>query len=219
MNTIMKQFISKFLVAILSLLCFVPAKAQSLDNDTYQRRNYHYHKFWDALIPRYGKLQYAGGMGIVSVGVGWDYGKHRQWETDLLLGIVPKYSSRNAKVTMTLKENYIPWSISLGQRWAFEPLETGLYFNTVFSDQFWTKEPDRYPNGYYGFSTRIRTHIFLGQRWQYDIPNPQKHFVKSISAFYELSSCDLYIVSRAVNSYMKATDYLRLSFGVKLQIL
>ena len=64
------------------------------------------------------------------------------------------------------------------------------YFNTVFSDDFWTEEPDRYPHGYYGFSNRIRTHIFLGQRIRFDVPEKYRKFSKSITAFYEISSCD-----------------------------
>lgn len=37
-------------------------------------------------------------------------------------------------MTMTLKQNYIPWSIWLGKDFSLEPLTTGIYFNTVFSD-------------------------------------------------------------------------------------
>jgi len=59
--------------------------------------------------------------------------------------------------------------------------------------------------------------IFIGQRWRFNIP--EHRYIKSVSAFYELSTCDLYLVSAVQNSYMKPADYLRLSFGVKLQIL
>ena len=74
----------------------------------------------------------------------------------------PATHPKHFKMTMTLKQNYIPWSIWLGKDFSLEPLTTGIYFNTVFSDDFWTSEPERYPRGYYGFSTRIRTHIFSG---------------------------------------------------------
>jgi hypothetical protein len=42
---------------------------------------------------------------------------------------------------------------------------------------------------------------------------------KQVSLFYELSTCDLYLVSAATNSYLKPKDYLSLSFGLKLQLL
>ena len=184
----------------------------------YDKRVHRYRRAWEALIPTHTKLQYAGGMGLLSWGIGWDYGKRGQWETDLLLGFIPRYSSKHFKMTMTLKQNYIPWSIWLGKDFSLEPLTTGIYFNTVFSHDFWTSEPERYPRGYYGFSTRIRTHIFLGQRVRFDVPEKYRKFSKSITAFYEISTCDLYVVSAFNNSYLKPDDYLRLSFGLKFQI-
>ena len=189
-------------------------------NTRYDRRIHRYRKRWYSLVPTYSKLQFAGNMGLLSVGFGWDYGKHNQWETDLLFGYLPKYDSDRVKVTMTLKQNYIPWNITLGEGpFSFEPLTCGLYFNTVFGDEFWVSEPDRYPSGYYGFSSKVRTHIFLGQRVTFDIPRKKRFMAKSITLFYELSSCDLYIVSAFTNSYLRMHDYLSLSFGLKMQLL
>ena len=37
-------------------------------------------------------------MGLLSFGTGWDYGKRNQWETDILLGFIPKYSAKKTKV-------------------------------------------------------------------------------------------------------------------------
>ncbi|KAB5317756.1 hypothetical protein F9940_20210, partial [Bacteroides stercoris] len=94
-----------------------------------------------------------------------------------------------------------------------------MYFNTVFGDEFWVNEPDRYPKGYYGFSSKVRIHAFLGQRITYDIDPRRRFTAKAITLFYEISTCDLYIVSAFTNKYLKPKDYLSLSFGVKLQLL
>ena len=51
-----------------------------------------------------------------------------------------------------------------------------------------------------------------------DVPEKYRKFSKSITAFYEISTCDLYVVSAFNNSYLKPDDYLRLSFGLKFQI-
>lgn len=181
----------------------------------YERNTLRRVQRWNKLIPSYSKLQFAGGMGLVSVGTGWEYGKNRQWETDLLLGLIPKHSSKRAKVTLTLKQNFTPWRVPLRGRFALEPLSTGLYLNTVFGGEFWMKNPDRYPQGYYWFSTRMRIHIFVGQRIRFDIPEGRRWFLSAITAFYELSTCDLYVIQAVRNSYMKADDVLRLSFGLK----
>lgn len=181
----------------------------------YERNTLRRVQRWNKLIPSYTKIQFAGGMGLVSVGTGWEYGKNRQWETDLLLGIIPKHSSKRTKVTFTLKQNFTPWRVPLRGRFALEPLSTGLYLNTVFGGEFWMKNPDRYPQGYYWFSTRLRIHIFVGQRIRFDIPEGRRWFLSAITAFYELSTCDLYVIQAVRNSYMKASDVLRLSFGLK----
>lgn len=185
----------------------------------YMRHSQRARQRWESLIPTYSKLQYAGNMGLLSVGTGWDYGKRNQWETDLFLGIVPKYSSRKTKVTMTLKQNFIPWDISLPKGFSLEPLTCGMYVNTVFGSQFWVSEPDRYPKGYYGFSSKVRFHIFAGQRLRFDIPSHRRLFSRSVSVFYEISTCDLYLVSAVQNSYLRPRDYLSLSFGLKFQWL
>ncbi|WP_294617552.1 hypothetical protein [uncultured Bacteroides sp.] len=186
----------------------------------YDRRVHRYRKQWDALIPTHTKLQFAGNMGLLSFGTGWDYGKRNQWETDVFLGILPKYQSDCAKLTFTLKQNYIPWSLQIKEsRFSAEPLACGMYFNTVFGDDFWVNEPDRYPKGYYGFSSKVRIHAFLGQRITYDIDPHRRFTAKALTLFYELSTCDLYIVSAFTNKYLKPKDYLSLSFGLKLQLL
>lgn len=185
----------------------------------YDKRVHRFRKHWERIIPTHSKLQFAGNMGLLSLGTGWDYGKHNQWETDLLLGFVPKYSSKRPKITMTVKQNYMPWSIDLGKGFSTEPLSCGLYLNTVFGNEFWVNEPERYPRGYYGFSSKVRIHIFLGQRLTLDI-NPKYRFLaRSVTFFYELSTCDLYLISAVTNRYLKPHDYLSLSFGLKFQWL
>lgn len=184
----------------------------------YDKRIRRYRNHWEKLIPTHTKVQFAGNMGLLSFGTGWDYGKRNQWETDVFIGFIPKYDSKRAKVTMTLKQNYMPWNLNLGKGFSTEPLSCGLYFNTVFGDEFWVHEPDRYPKGYYGFSSRLRAHVFLGQRLTYDIDPQQRHTAKAITFFYELSTCDLYLISAVTNDYLRPRDYLSLSFGLKLQL-
>lgn len=185
----------------------------------YDKRIHRFRKSWESLIPTHSKIQFAGNMGLLSFGTGWDYGKHNQWETDLLFGFIPKYDSKRTKMTMTIKQNYMPWSIDLGKGFSTEPFACGLYLNTVFGDEFWVHEPERYPKGYYGFSSKIRIHIYIGQRLTYEIDPRRRFLAKSVTFFYEISTCDLYLISAATNKYLRPSDYLSLSFGLKFQWL
>lgn len=215
MSMIMKRWIFK----VYLLLCLFSAFSPVINaQEAYEQRINKYKNHWEQLIPTHTKLQYAGGMGIVSVGTGWDYGKNNQWETDVFLGIIPRYSTQHAKATLTVKQNFLPWNKQrINDHFSFDPLACGMYLNTVFDGDFWVSEPDKYPSGYYTFSTKLRFWAFLGQRITLHIP-PQKRFMASaITLFYEISSCDLYIASAINNSYLKPSDYLRLSFGIKFQ--
>lgn len=186
----------------------------------YDNRIHRYRRYWANLIPTQLIIQNAGNMGLVSAGLGWDYGGHRQWETHLLIGFIPKYESPRAKFTFTLKQTYIPWSRVVGHDLSFEPLTCGLYFNTVAGHEFWKEQPHRYPDKYYAFlSTRFRLNVFLGQRLTKVIPDNSRKFVKSITAFYEVSTCDLYIRSAFIDDKVKISDIVGLSLGIKLQLL
>lgn len=184
--------------------------------ETYSPSVQRYQNIWKSLIPRYGKIQYAGSMGFLSAGTGWVYGKNDQWETDLLIGIIPRFSSNRAKATLTVKQNFMPWKIRPDKRVYIEPLACGMYLNTILDNEFWIKEPEKYPSGYYDFSTKLRMHIFAGQRisYMYD----KNDLNKKITLFYELSTSDLYFISAATNKYLRLRDVLSLSFGVKLQL-
>jgi hypothetical protein len=199
------------------LLCC--CSAVNAQNDTiYQEHLQRYHTFWNKLIPRHYKLQFAGSMGLFSFGPGWEYGKHHQWETDIFFGFLPKYDSKDNKVTFTLKENYIPWNKRINKRFGIDPLTVSLYFNSILSGKYWTNEPNKYPGGYYGFSTHIRINLAVGQRFTYYIPETQRRHNKSLSFFYELGTTDFYVVSAFNNHYLKLKDIVHLSLGIKAEV-
>ena len=159
-------------------------------------------------------------MGVVSAGVGWHYGKRKQWETYLLWGYIPKHQSTRGKVTMTLKENYIPWSIDLKRGWSIEPLSASIYMNAVYGHEFWKSQPNRYPDDYYQFmSTKFRLNIALGQQITWQIPTEKRRRHQSVTLFYELSTCDLYIRSKVLEHSIPLKDIVGLSIGVKLQTI
>ena len=223
---------SRFVISLV-LSCFsMTALADSIHvsfpaDSRYDIRVLRYRKHWASLIPTQLVIQNAGNMGIVSAGIGWHYGKHRQWETHLLWGYIPRHQSTRGKLTMTLKENYIPWIIDLSEcrlwhpklkGWSIEPLTASIYLNTVYGHEFWEHQPSRYPDKYYEFmSTKFRLNIALGQQITWQIPNEKRLHHKSIALFYEFSTCDLYIRSKVLEHSIPLKDIIGLSIGVKLQ--
>lgn len=216
---------SRFVISTVFLLTSVSMMADSIyvsqpTESKFDKRVLRYRKHWVALIPSQFVIQNAGNMGVLSAGIGWNYGKRRQWETHLLMGYIPRHQSSRGKLTMTLKENFIPWSIGLRQGWSVEPLQASIYLNTVYGHEFWKTQPRRYPDNYYEFmSTKFRLNIALGQRVTWQIPTARRRRAQSVSFFYEISSCDLYIRSMFMDSSVSLKDILGLSIGVKFQTL
>ena len=96
-----------------------------------KREHLRYDERWERLKPTHLKWQYAGGMGLNSVGVGWDYGRRCQWETDCQVGFLPAKYAEKFRLTFTVKQNYIPWSICFKEHWMAEPFYCGLYITTI----------------------------------------------------------------------------------------
>lgn len=222
MNTHTNLLISKRILSslVFLLVCASTVNAENpTDSIDAYNREAKYKMKWRKLTPRYVKTQVAGGMGLVSMGFGWDFGKSKQWETDMMIGYIPKFSANRGALAFTLKQNYIPWKVPLSERFILEPLETGLYMNKVVGENFWSVEPEKYDGPYYKFATSIRFSVFFGQRIKMFIFAKDPHW-KSISLFYELSTNDLYLISYAGNTKsLSLGDILVLSFGLKLQIL
>lgn len=217
----MNRFIFNRLAVCLAVLWgLLPARGETpAEMPGYGYRVERYRSDWDRLVPRYVKLQTGGLMGAVSVGTGWNYG-HDHWETDLILGLIPKYSDDHARVSFTVKQNYYPWKVQLGNSpFSFEPLSCSFFVNVIMDRDYWVSQFDKYPNGYYWFSTRVRLNLGLGQRWTLRIPETRRKFHRSLSFFYEFSTCDMYVTSAVTNRYISLWDILRLSLGIKFQIL
>ena len=174
---------------------------------------------WKRLIPDHYKIQFAGSIGVVSIGTGWTYGKKQQWETDIMLGFLPKFESEHNKAVFTLKQSYLPWRLRVKESaWVIQPLSCSLFLSSVLSDKFWTHEPDRYPKGYYGFSTRIRAYLSLGQRVMYDVPDVSNWWIQDISLYYELGACDTDFCTFFGDRSIKFKEILSLAVGIKLHI-
>lgn len=169
------------------------------------------------LMPSHICLQSGGGMGIISAGVGWSYGSNDRWETDINIGFLPKHNSTVSKAIISLKENFIPWNIRLNDSFHLEPLSTSLYFTSILNNKFWAKQPDRYPSDYYLLPTKFRINIAIGQRINYKLPDNRLK-IKSLTAFYELSTCDIYVLSAFGNKYIKPHNWLQLCIGIKINI-
>lgn len=127
------------------------------------------------------------------------------------------YSDRT-HTTFTLRQNYISWSIRCCKRFAIEPFTTGVYLNLITGEDYWVRESDKYPgDSYYGFTSRLRTHLYVGQRFTYYLKNDS--LLRHITLYYELSANDLDIVAKCGNKSLDLSEIVYFSVGIKFQLL
>ncbi len=221
-----------FIISLLFSSCVLTLAAQndtarvvgatdSLCTDTldrYARSTARYQRMHRRLIPNQTALQYAGSIGIMSWGFGWHYGKGDRVETELLVGMVPKYCTDEVKWTLTVRQRWTPWRIVLGSRWDVDPLMGSASICAIFGEDFWSEEPSRYPSSYYGFSNRFRIHLALGQRVRYKIANKKRRRHKSVALYYELGTNELYLISAIPNRRLPFHKTLSLGIGATFEI-
>jgi len=165
-------------------------------------------------IPDHLKLQFAGNIGFISGGPGY-ISKNKSLETDLMFGFLPKKFGGDALITITGKTTYSPWRIPLKNTYYIAPFSIGAYLSYTFGSQFTSKWPSYYPSGYYWWATSIRPGAYIGGKVGRDIKvNNRK---KQFELYYELGSYDLLMISYVQNlNYLKISDIVNLSFGVKM---
>lgn len=193
--------------ALLALLPSPPAAAEGRGR-----------AFWHAVRPRGVVAQYAGGIGFASAGAEWAYGRGEMFETGLLAGYLPPFSTGHGKLTLTLRQSFVPFELALRGPLSCQPFALSLYANAISGHEFWMARPKRYPRKYYGFSSGLRMGLSAGQRIRLRLPRQQRwKALDSVMLYYDFNACDLDIVSCLCDSRVSLWDIVNLSFGVKVR--
>jgi hypothetical protein len=169
--------------------------------------------FKQMITPRHLGLQYAGSIGYMSVGLGYDVSKNTL--LSLHYGYVPEVKGGELHIA-ALKLQYNPFHIPLGKTFLFEPLNPMVFASYTFSNKLVLRfDPDQYPDSYYFWSPALREH--LGLTTELQIRGDQSSKIKSISLYTESNTNDLYLVSWYKNR-TKVPFYkiFRLGFGVRI---
>src|SRR6187399_104395 len=166
--------------------------------------------------PDHIKVQYAGGMGFISIGAGYST-KNKKLEGDLYYGYLPKSVGGVSIYSISAKVTWIPVHSVSVKKYELEPLMTGLIVNYSFGKQYFSFDPPYYPYKYYSFPTAIHSAFFLGSRIGHVFPTHA--FVQRISVYYEILSFDREIISLVSNpKSLHITDIVTLSLGVKINL-
>jgi len=163
-------------------------------------------------IPDYVKLQFAGGIGFLSVGVGYTFFKDKL-DVSLFYGYVPEYFTTDDLHSVSLQLTSKLFKYKLSKNIEVLPLNLGMFAHHTFGSEFWVRLTDKYPKGYYWWYPAINAGFFLGAEVK------TKLFANktpaSGTAFYiRIGTRGLYLASKINNSTIPVKDIVELGFGV-----
>jgi hypothetical protein len=161
-------------------------------------------------LPEYLKLQYAGGIGFMSVGVGYQNRKEKL-EGDFYYGYVPESVGGVSIHAVSAKITWHPVKPVGWRSWQLHPLSFGALVSYTFGKQYFLFSPKNYPYSYYNFPTALHGGAFVGGRLDKVFGSGRK-----LGLYYELGSNDREIVSFAQNgSSISVTEVLNLALGLR----
>lgn len=161
------------------------------------------------LLPDHLQLQFAGAIGFLSAGVGYETKNHR-FQGEFFYGYVPESLGGVEIHSATAKLTWVAISRQLRPDLRIDWLTTGVLINYVFGKQYFLFDPDRYPFNYYGFPTAAHVGVSVGGAAYY----------RRFGLYYELGTTDRYVMSYIRNSRsIFFTDLFNAGFGIKYGIL
>jgi hypothetical protein len=158
----------------------------------------------------YGKLQYAGNIGLVSVGAGTILFKDR-FSMDLSYGYLPKIVNGAEVNTLALKPTFYSRNKELNRfKWSYY---TGFAFTYSYTKNTYIKYPDHFPNSYY-MSNAFHFNPYIGLKVS---PN-KKSRAGLFSLYTEVASVDYKIYYAFKSKRISPLEIWNVCFGITFPV-
>lgn len=141
------------------------------------------------ITPDHLKLQYAGSIGFISVGAGYEWAK-KKIHGDLYYGYVPAGVGGVDIHSVSAKFTWLPVSKKLENDVKLDLLTTGFLVNYAFGRNYHLFSRTKYSFVYYGFPTAAHVAVFLGGAISR----------KKLGLYYELGITDRDLSSYVTNA-------------------
>lgn len=156
---------------------------------------------------RYFKIQYAGNMGLFSIGYGKSILKTNV-TVDINYGYLPSFINGVSVHTIALKPSFHFNMATIGK--TSTGVYTGASVNYSIASKTYMKYPDYFPRNYYN-PNAIHVNPFIGARIGFPV-NGKK--IKVCSLYSELGTVDYQLKLAFTNKLIRMADIVNLCFGV-----
>jgi len=171
-------------------------------------------KLAEAIIPDHVDLQYAGSIGYVSIGVGYNLFKEKT-SLSFHYGYVPEVKGGELHIA-AVKFEYKPFKIKISDKIVFHPINPVVFLSYTMGKNFGLSfDRNQYAKGYYFWSPALREH--LGISSELKLMGDRSSKIKSISLYAEANTNDLYMISWYENrTSTPIYEIFHLGFGVRM---
>lgn len=155
----------------------------------------------------YFKMQYAGNLGLLSLGIGKTYFSNRL-NVDLNYGYLPKLANSEQVHTFAIKSGYYFFKAPVLK------IPVGGYAGASvtysITNNTYAKYPNHYPKGYYDLANAFHVNPFLGVSLDLHSNKNKRGF---ILLFAEIGTVDYLIWNDIRNRKISGKDIWNLSMG------
>lgn len=140
-------------------------------------------------VPDYVKAQFAGNIGLFSVGAGYQLFDGVLY-SELLYGFVPKSASKADNIHLiTIKNTFPIYRKKISENLTITPI-AGITTTLDIGTNSFTTLPSKYPEGYY-FPTAVHFTLFGGALIHKDFKKPK--IFKGVDFYIEFGTVETYL--------------------------
>jgi len=163
-------------------------------------------------LPDYVKLQFAGGIGFLSLGVGYTFFRQKL-DVSYFYSYIPKKISSDDLHSVSLQFTTKLLRIKINKNINLLPLNIGWFIHHTFGEEYWIKLPSHYPNDYYWWSPGRNAGVFVGGEIKTKLLS-NKTPASGTAFYFRIGSRGLYIASKFKNSSIPLDEIIELGFGI-----
>lgn len=193
-------------IKLLYILVFV-----LISNIVYSSDTIPVQKKW--FVPDYYKIQFAGNIGFISIGTGYEI-FNNCLQSDILFGYVPESIGNTTVYTITQKNTFLIHNLKLNNNFEISPI-IGFAISYETGNNSWLFLPDKYPDGYYS-TNAFHFPLFAGAKIKKTFSKDSK--IKSIEFNAEVGTIGTYLYYSIINSVIKCNEITSLALVFTFKI-
>ncbi|MRT94398.1 hypothetical protein [Ancylomarina sp. 16SWW S1-10-2] len=195
--------VRKFIYTIISFILFSSTLLAVEKNNLAQDSLRKWYK------PRAAKIQYAGNIGIISIGATY-YLVDDWYQLSIMYGMDKHPEHERLLKSIAFKNTFLLTKFHY-KDFVFSPI-VGLSINIGSTHNVFNKLPDYFPDDYY-FQNKVHFAPFVGVMVYHPLPFK---LIKGIDFYSELATMDNYLLEAIRTDYVKYSEIWNLSLGVTL---